>query len=376
MPSYSITKRGPSTFRIRIEGGRVGGKRQFAYETFHGTKAEAKVRAAELVSLDGGIARVGRSMTLRDYGEQWLEERTALGQVKDQTAQQYEVTLRRHIYPELGDVELPAITSARIKSLLVTLAKELAPATLRSTRGRLSSLLSAAVADGHIKVNPALGIKTAKVAMSAGRILDDTQRRRLLDYVRDHKHGLLIRFALATGLRRGEIAGLAWRNVDLAAGAVKVEETFVTVRNKHRLGVPKTDAGRRRVGLPPSIVEELKAARATAEKLAEWRGRDVDDLRVFHSSLGAAWTPAGLTEAVRRVMAAAGLAGYHLHDLRHAHISGLLRDRQNLKAVSVRAGHADPRITLSIYSHVLPQDDAQLTTSAANLLENDDDDAI
>lgn len=372
MLNVTIVKRAPSTFRLRIEGEKVNGKRRFSYETIHGTKAEAKRRQAQLIAgeVPVPVSAVTHTLLLGDYLGTWMSQRKNLGLLKIQSAIQYEVMFRLHVIAQLGRTPMAELTAPLMREHFSNLARSsgLGARSLRTLKTRLKAALDQARKDGLMETNPLEGLQLAKFAVSAGRIMDDEQRARFLAFMKDHPHGPLVRLALTTGMRRGELAGLKWRHVDLARGRVTVEETLINEDGNIVESGTKTVAGTRVIGIPPVMVEELRAMRARAQEMADWRGVQLGDQHVLLTAAQQRWSPSGLTNVVKKLFTRAGLEGYHLHDLRHSHASALLRDRQNLKAVSMRLGHRDARTTLSIYSHVLPNDDDALTAAAGNLL--------
>jgi integrase len=351
----SMIQRGAS-WRLRIETN-VGGKRVFTYETIKGTRAQAELRKAQLLT---GVAEAPKAETndelLVDYLCRRATEREGTGSLTNSSVTTYraiDALIARH----LASATIAKVTERDIVQCVTALnAEGYAARTVRMVKGRISSALSQAIIDGLRVTNPAKAVKTRKVNMSAGRIMTDDERARLLKAARDHYLGPVVRFALATGLRRGEIAALEWRHIDLAAGKVSVTQNLSEVGGCLELRDPKTASGIRTVSIPAVIVEELAALKEAQH------GLDSDP--VFLSSNARRWSPSGLTDAVSWLLKRARLEGMSIHDLRHCHASALLRGGANLRAVATRLGHADPSVTLKVYAHCLPNDDAALAEAA------------
>ena len=172
----------------------------------------------------------------------------------------------------------------------------------------------------------------------------------------------------STGMRRGELLGLRWRDLDLDAGRVAVTQTLITVKFEVQLGTPKTDKGRRSVALDPGTVVELhEHRRRQAEEImafgrAEWPTHDL----VFTRADGEPLHPQQFTRWFGQHVKAAGLPRIRLHDLRHTHATLALQAGIHPKVVSERLGHANVTITLNTYSHSIPamQEDAAAKVAA------------
>ena len=179
---------------------------------------------------------------------------------------------------------------------------------------------------------------------------------RFLDVARDTDYYVYFATLLYTGLRRGELLALRWRNLELGSGTLSVVETAYRLGNgEYRIKEPKTPQSRRTVVLPPSLVDLLRAYRFDQELLRIQLGISLNgDDFVFIRPDGSPMNPNAVTLAFRRIMKRAGLKGIRIHDLRHTHASLMLMAGIHPKVVSERLGHANIGITLDLYSHVLP----------------------
>ncbi|MGB2979825.1 MAG: site-specific integrase, partial [Candidatus Zixiibacteriota bacterium] len=159
-----------------------------------------------------------------------------------------------------------------------------------------------------------------------------------------------------TGVRRGELLALRWRNLDLASSKLSVVETAYRLGSgEYRIKEPKTLQSRRTVILPSSLVELFKVYRFDQEL---WRiqlgiSLNADDF-VFIRPDGSPINPNAISLAFRRIIRKTGLKDIRIHDLRHTHATLMLKAGIHPKVVSERLGHANIGITLDIYSHVLP----------------------
>ena len=170
------------------------------------------------------------------------------------------------------------------------------------------------------------------------------------------RYATLVILAVMTGMRRGELLGLRWRDVDLRGGTLSVCQTGQWLT---RQGVvfrpPKTAKSRRSIALSDDTRRALQAHRQQQleERLALGPAYSDRDL-VFATAAGAPVDPSNLSRAWATIVRAAGLQRIRFHDLRHAHATLLLREGVHPKVVSERLGHASMAITLDTYSHVLP----------------------
>lgn len=196
------------------------------------------------------------------------------------------------------------------------------------------------------------------------KIPDADALRRLLAAAQGTREEVPLTLAAATGLRRGELLGLRWPDLDLEPGRLHVSNALQ--RHKARdaegnlvselvLVEPKTDRARRTIGLPRFAVDALRRHhREQAERrllLGEaWQGGEY----VFDRGDGAPIDPDTFSAAVRRLMRAAGLGTVRLHDLRHAYATMLLTQGVHPKVASEALGHASVAFTLDTYSHVVP----------------------
>lgn len=173
--------------------------------------------------------------------------------------------------------------------------------------------------------------------------------------------------AASTGMRRGEVLGLQWPDVDLARARVAVRRSLVTVGHQVVVSEPKTAKGRRSVALDPATVAGLKAWRKqqAAERLA-WGPAWTDSGLVFTREDGRPLHPREVTRAFTRHVLAADLPMIRLHDLRHTHATLALAAGVHPKIVQERLGHANIAITLDICSHAVPalEEEAARTVAA------------
>jgi len=186
--------------------------------------------------------------------------------------------------------------------------------------------------------------------------LTEEQARLFLEAVVESSYHELFTVALYTGMRRSELLGLTWKDVDLYLAQLSVTQTL------HRLssggfvfGKPKTVKSRRTIALPPTVcilLRQLKE-RQIGERLLLGLKLQDDDL-VFAKPDGKPLDPSSVTHAFRRVIKRAGLPSLRFHDLRHTHASLMLKQGIHPKIVSERLGHSSIGITLDTYSHVMP----------------------
>lgn len=184
--------------------------------------------------------------------------------------------------------------------------------------------------------------------------MDGDQLRAFLEGTRSSRHWTAYLPLATTGMRRGEVLGLRWRDLDLDAARASIRQTVIAVQHTPMLGTPKTAKGRRTVTLDAGTVVALREHRKqqAAERLlmgAGWTDNDLVFCHIDGKMLHPERFTRGFSEAVRRL----GLPPIRLHDLRHGWATLALQAGIHPKVVQERLGHANIGITLDTYSHVV-----------------------
>ena len=224
----------------------------------------------------------------------------------------------------------------------------------------LKQALARAVRWQLIPRNPADAVDPPKVERKDLSTYDLAGTAQVIEALRGTRMLVPTVMAVLCGLRRGEIAALRWRNVDLDGGAVAVVESAEQTAAGVRYKEPKTGKGRK-VSLSATVIEELKAWRvAQAEEMLRLGLPPDGDTFVVTQVDGRPLQPRSITHEWVRLCAAKGLPRIRFHDLRHAHATHLLGAGVHPKVASERLGHSKVGITLDLYSHVMPgmQDEA------------------
>jgi integrase len=189
----------------------------------------------------------------------------------------------------------------------------------------------------------------------------------VVETARDTSLFIPILLWVTTGMRRGEVAALRWRHVDLDRAQISVEEAAEQTKGGVRYKSPKSGKGRT-VALPATVVAELRSHRIKqAQALLKGGIRLSDDVFVVCQADGSPFQPRSLTHAFETFVARHDLPRIRLHDLRHAHATAMLKGNIHPKIVQERLGHSTISVTLDIYSHVLEgmQEDAAGIVDAA-----------
>jgi integrase len=171
-----------------------------------------------------------------------------------------------------------------------------------------------------------------------------------------------------TGMRRGEVLGLRWHDIDLSTGRIAIRHTLVSIAYEIQDSTPKTHQARV-VDLDPGTIEHLRAHRSRqAVQQEDWgAGYEESDL-VFRREDGSPIHPDSFTQAFDAEVRRSGLPRIRLHDLRHTHATNALRAGIPVKVISERLGHENPAFTMKQYAHVLPGMQAEAAALIAALV--------
>ncbi len=241
---------------------------------------------------------------------------------------------------------------------------------MRNIHSLLHKSLSDAVRWGHLARNPASLATPPKSETPEMKVWSPDQLRTFLVCTDGHRLAAAWLLIITTGMRRGEVLGLAWDDVDLVNGRIAVVQSLTAIEyDDVRLLQPKTAKGRRSVALDPATVAALHAHRKRQlEDRLRWGEAWIDTGLVFTREDGSVVHPHRLSAAFGELSQEAGLPKIRLHDLRHSYATAALAAGIPAKVVSERLGHASVMITLDTYSHILPSMQEDAANAVAKLI--------
>lgn len=353
----SISRRKNGTWRAEYVVFTAEGCRR---KTVYGkTRAEVAKKLAKAISQrEDGLFFDDEGLTVEGYLGRWLRD-SVKENVRSRTLSNYQMQVRRHIVPALGRIKLKNLTPAHVQGLYrQKLDTGLSSSSVRYIHAVLHRALKQALRWGLVPRNVTDAVDIPKLVREEVRALSPEEARQFLAAARGDRFEALYVLALSCGLRRGEILGLKWTDMDLGAkGTLRVVRQLQRMRDGSGLKftAPKSGKGRA-VRLPKRAVEALKAHRAHQAKEKLRAGSLYgDEGLVFATEVGTPLEPSNIDRrSFKPLLEKASLPDIRFHDLRHTCATTLLKMGQHPKFVQDLLGHANISLTLDTYSHVLP----------------------
>ena len=362
----SIRQRSKGSWEICLDAGRdpATGKRLRHFESVRGAKRDAQRRLRELLlNVEQGTYVKSDRLTVAQFLEEWLQDYVATN-TAPRTAEGYQQIVRTRLIPALGSLPLLSLRPHHIQKYYFQVLES----GRRDGKGGLSALtvhhhhrvlyeaLRHGVKHGILIRNVAEAVDAPRPEHKELAILAASDVQLILDACKETAYYVPF-FTLAyTGLRRSELLGLRWGDVDLEKSTLSVVQALHQLHGgKYILREPKTKRSRRQIALSPSLAIALWEHRLKQEQAQKLLGKPLEsrDL-VFSHPDGRPIRPDSVTRAFHKIAESVGLRDVRLHDLRHAHATILLQQGVNPKIVQERLGHSSVSTTLDIYSHVLP----------------------
>lgn len=361
-----------STWRIRYEAGlKANGERQQRSRGGFATKkaAEEALRIA-LEQVRTGLAGRNEKQTVAEYLDVWLDGKHKL---RPSTRRAYESHIRTYFKPLIGQIKLSALRADHLDVMYDAIRAgkiREAPgaATVRRIHATLHSAMTTAYKRRLIAYNPAGQVELESSQQHVRDIWSPSQLDTFLDFAGPDRLGAGYHLIAMTGLRRGEMCGLRWVDLDLDAGLVTVRQQHVEVGSAISVGDPKTKRGARSFPLDAATVAVLRSHKAAqaVERLG-WESVYVDHGLVFCKEDGKPLRPEYVTRHFLELARRAGLPRIVLHGLRHTHASHALAAGVDVVVVSRRLGHSSTSLTRDTYQHVMPEQAREAAELVASL---------
>jgi hypothetical protein len=248
----SIYQREDGIWCASVDLGVVNGKRK-RKKVYAKTRKEVSEKL-KLIQRDQAAGVTFANLSVKEFLQQWLEQ-TVTRRNRVRTYDKYAADINNHIIPALGQHPLAKLTPAHVQALLNTLADNgLAHRSVRNVRAVLRRALNQAMRYGYVVRNVAALVDVPGTVTFSAEPLDDTQARRLLEVIKGHRWEVLYRIALGLGLRKGEILGLRWQDIDFRAATLTVAGSLQRQRGHLVRTATKTDASIRTIALPPTLL--------------------------------------------------------------------------------------------------------------------------
>jgi integrase len=297
-----VRRRGKRSWEIKFDVGAdpMTGRRRIRYHSFKGTKREAEIEAARLIAAAAGGGLLDPSkLTIAEFLDRWARD-WATGNVSVKTLETYTHHLN-HMRRRLGALPLQKLRPVTLAELYAVLLREtqLSPRTVGHIHRIMHRALGHAVQWGLIRQNPADAVDQPRVPSTEIDTLSVGDAHALLEKLRGRAIYPIAALALATGMRRGELLALRWKDLELDRARLRVEQSVEQTAAKGLVfKSPKTRHGRRVISLPSSIVTDLREHwRAQQEqRMALGRGKASPEDLVFPTWDGKVRSPNALTK--------------------------------------------------------------------------------
>ena len=352
----SLRPRGKNKWQLTVEIGQDRrGKRLREYATVHGTKKQAERELRKILTrLDTGLPAMDDYTTFQEFIDDFLGQRST--QVRALTLYRYRKVVSRYMLPALGPIGLAKIKPAQIEAMYrEQLERGLSARTVHQTHRILKAAFKYAVRTGRLVRNPAELVDPPAVRRKEMATLTLEDARKLTARLSGgDSYEIAIYMALYTGLRRGELVGLKWGDINFERRYLRLQRNVVRVPGQGFVeSEPKSDSSRRPVELGESDLKILSShrvrqAEARLRAGSMWTNGDW----VFTRELGEHLNPDALSEHFPQILEELGLPRVRFHDLRHTHATLMMEAGIDRDVVKGRLGHSSIAITSDTYTHV------------------------
>jgi integrase len=340
-------------------------------------KRGAQIECAQLISqVSDGVYIDSKKVTLRQFLEIWLAFKKP--NVSPASYQRYEDLALKSIAPLLGEITLTRLQPIQISQAYAKAVESgrrdgrggLSPRTIHHMHRVLRQALAQAMKWNKLVKNPCDMLERKdrpKIEKKAVATLDAAATMKMLEAARGCRWFVPMLLGSMCGIRRGEIAALRWDDVQWEQEQITVKNSIEQTRGGICREKETKGSKCRTIAMPVLLIEELKAWRLRqAQEFLRLGMRPDGNTRVVTKADGSSPNPQSLTDVVSRFMKGQG-SGVRLHGLRHSHASHLLAENVHPKIVQERLGHYSIAITMDIYSHLMPnmQADAAAKVDAA-----------
>jgi len=347
-------------------------RRQISRSGFRTRKdAEFALRAFQS-DLDKGANPLPATTTVSEWATQWLASERVKA-LRYSTVRRYEQLVRDWIVPELGTIEARQVRGRHVRLLLESAGTQMSPRSVIQLRAVLSSMMTSALEAELIDAHPVSGVRGPKVDRPDLAVPTAEDLGRLMTAANPTTWAVPVVVSCTTGMRRGEVLGLRWKDIDLEKGRLRVAKALQAVRDTNgttslQLVDPKTDRSRRTIALPKIAVERLRLAKREQAARRLQLGIAWHDLNlVCDSGDGSPFHPDSFGKATKRLMAKAGLdPKTRLHDCRHGVATVMFEQGVHPALASAVLGHSSVAFTMDTYQHV----GDQMTDQAAAALDD------
>lgn len=302
-------------------------------------------------------------VTVKDFLERWLEEKER--QVKPRTAELYEEQVTRYLIPALGATKLAKLTPMQVQTVVGNLGDAVGVPTANKVRKLLYGALKQAVRWQLVVRNVCEAVDPLKEQPREMSLWTPGEAVQFLEATRPHRLYAAFYLLMATGLRRGEVLGLTW--ADLTGDRLHVRRSYTIIGGKPAWSTPKTEKGVRFVVLPQDALAVLEGHRRLQEAERALLGSAwFAGGFIFTHEDGRPVPPGTFHKLWLRLQEEAEVPTVRLHDLRHLHVSLLVKQGFDPRAIADRVGHTDPAFTMRRYAHMF---DEQRQAAAVNLTD-------
>ena len=365
----SIRKRKDGRWEGRYTAGRDPVTGKAIYKNVLGkTQAEVKEKLKVAIEKNSVLPLRTKQYTLGQWLDTWMENYAKL-QVRASSYKTYQGFISNHIRPALGEIPLEKLTAMNLQQLYKHLLengrvectesrnkpKGLSVKTVRNINQMISSALNCAVEQRLIPTNPTKGCVLPKLEKKEMKILPPENLGTFFEEARRSGVFELYYIDLATGLRRGELLGLKWSDIDLARGIIHVRRQLLRQNGEVVEAPLKTKNSYRNIAIGVDAIKVLK-------------GMEQKDEYVFPSPYGGPMSPDSVLHMLQRVLKRAGLDRIRFHDLRHTFSVLALQNGVDVKTLSAMLGHYSAGFTLDTYAHVTTSMQKQAANAVGNFL--------